>query len=315
MDSFRVRNSSPNAQRKLLLPVSLGFSSVSLIHILDQHIARQLSRTGRAGYSLHVSHVNSPNENKCSVEEHLRLLRDLYPRYDMDFVTFNTTEAEAFVGEDLSESAESPNIANLVSSTRSPTSQADMLEVALTRTLVRKAKTLGCEGILWGHTTTRLAGKVLSETAKGRGFSLPWIVTDGPAPFGIDFYFPMRELLSKEVETFAKVQQLPTMILEPDNSSNRVPVSSKNSTIDGLMKEYFKSVEKDYPSIVANVVRTTNKLQACENVGSTPCRLCRMPVIAEQFGLSGWGGNQESPCKDEDKSLEGLCYGCARSTA
>ena len=315
MDSFRVRNSSPNAQRKLLLPVSLGFSSVSLIHILDHHIARQLSRTGRAGYSLHVTHVTSSNEDKGFAEEHLRLLRNLYPRYDMDMITFSAPEAETCVGEKSSDSAESSNFGSMISSTHSPTSQADMLEIALTRTLVCKAKSLGCEGILWGHTTTRLAGKVLSETAKGRGFSLPWIVKDGPSPFGIDLYFPMRELLSKEVETFAKAQQLPTIILGSASSTNRVPVSSKNTTIDGLMKEYFESVEKEYPSIVANVVRTTTKLQPYEDDGSTPCKICRMPVTAEQFGLSGWDGNQESPSSAEGNSLEGLCYGCTRCTS
>lgn len=76
-------------------------------------------------------------------------------------------------------------VRSLLGALASPTSRTDVLAVLRARLVVEIAKREGCEGVLWGDTTTRLAEKTLGETAKGRGFSIPWRTADGDSPFGM----------------------------------------------------------------------------------------------------------------------------------
>jgi len=104
------------------------------------------------------------------------------------------------------------------------------------------------------------------------------------------------------------------LIIYQESSSN-ISASSKDATIDDLMAQYFESVEKDYPSIVANVVRTSSKLQPFSLDETTDCGLCGLPVEEGTDGIYGWGGDQNSVSRvaraiDQDSIL---CYGCSRS--
>ena len=196
----------------------------------------------------------------------------------------------------------------------SATAQSDVISVLRTRLIAKIAKEWGCEGILWGDCTTRLAEKTLAETVKGRGFSLPWQVTDGESPYGTAFNYPLQDLLKKELVAYADMANPSfSSLIHRAPGSGQPSASSKNTTIDDLMKQYFESVEENYPSIVANVVRITSKLQAppSQSTGQR-CKLCSMPVTNGNFGIHGWGGNQQDSV-DTSSELKGFCYGCTRS--
>lgn len=235
-------------------------------------------------------------------------------------------------------SVNSIEISDLMNSLRMPTSRSDIASISLTQAIVREAHSLGCDGILWGDTTTRLAEKILAATALGRGATLPWLVNDGPSPYTsanssetVLFIYPMKDILRKELEPYNDIQSLPVLSAVEQGNVGSV-VSSKNATIDSLMKEYFEGVEKDYPSIVTNVVRTSSKLRPLQGVdtglskSSLSCELCGVPVPAGTFGIHGWGGSQEPEGEVESSRPETiptnpvaatsykLCYGCARST-
>lgn len=198
----------------------------------------------------------------------------------------------------------------------SASSVADVTSVFRTRLAVRFAREHECEGILWSHSTTKLAETILAETAKGRGFSLPWQVLDGPSPYGVDFYYPLRDVLKKELISHAKICE-PSLLdlIDPKAfETTAAPPSAKNTTIDVLMKQYFEDVEETYPSIVSNVVRTAGKLvvpDAEKITTAARCRLCQMPVGNDRMGIAGWGGHQEDD--SEDVGSKHLCYGCSRS--
>jgi len=145
----------------------------------------------------------------------------------------------------------------------------------------------------------------------------------------------MKDVLRKELEPYGQVSDI-TTLSTPQRAIGAV-VSSKNATIDGLMKEYFESVEKDYPSIVANVVRTSSKLRPSDEIASqlrddntdyrpTSCELCGVPVASGAFGIHSWGGGSQAarsggssqqtiiPVDPTVVVEHRLCYGCARST-
>lgn len=314
------------AQRKLLLPLSFGPCSSSLLQILDQHIDGQYARMNRAGYELHVVHIdvfldtsdrkdasNLLEKYKHRFSRHTYSTVGLEEALQLDGINWEALGVE--VPPDTKKPA-TEKLQQLLGSVSSATSRADIASTLLTRLLVNVATTNNCESILFGDSTTRLAEKTLAQTAKGRGFSLPWQVSDGASPYGIGFNYPLRDLLKKELVTYTSFTQLhlAELVIFQEKSTN-ISASSKMTTIDDLMAQYFESVEDNYPSIVANVVRTSSKLQSLTENESSNCGLCGLPVAEATDGIYGWGGDQhpKSPPAKEDGQPRILCYGCSRS--
>ncbi|KAK3680164.1 Cytoplasmic tRNA 2-thiolation protein 2 [Recurvomyces mirabilis] len=259
MESFRVRHAEAGSERILLLPLSLGACSTTLIHVLSQHLAGQSERTGRTGFKLHILHVDGTEPAQSSSS--LNKVRECYPQHSYsslplaDALSLEGIHELLNLTESQENTAEALSIA--VANLNSATSRDDILQLLQRKLVVDFAKRHNCEAILWGDSTTKLAERTLAETAKGRGFNLPWTVSDGESPHGIPFYFPMRDLLSKEIVAFTTMTEPPLADLVVQREQKRM-VSTKNTTIDELMKQYFESVEQEYPGIVANVVKTTS---------------------------------------------------------
>lgn len=315
MEAFRTRHSTEGEERRVLLPISLGVSSVTLLHILDRHLQGQRDRTGRTGFSLQLLFVEMPENDACSHNSKLGLIKARFPQYKLEALPLSTLflpSTSLYPAPNLVKAQD--ELLRLLGSVSSATSRADITNLLKTRLIVRFAQENKCEGVMWGSSTTKLAETVLAETAKGRGFALPWSVTDGLSPYGIPFFYPMRDVLKKELISLLTLENgengLKAQIEEEGETI--APPSSKNTTIDILMKQYFESVEEHYPSIVSNVVRTTGKLQEGKWVGAQKCKLCQLPVDDALLGINGWRGDQELHQEAGEREV-GLCYGCARS--
>ncbi|KAF2489975.1 hypothetical protein BU16DRAFT_471306 [Lophium mytilinum] len=322
MESFRVRHSTPDQTRKLLLPMSFGVSSVTLLHILDYQLKNQTAKTGRTGFQLLVVHIDTSAVEKNAPDP--SFMSKLQARFkDHSYATVplkDVFETPSSYSNDqnieVDPTPTSDQLSTFLATLPSATALADVLSTLRTRLLVAYARQHGCEAILWGDSTTRLAEKTLSETAKGRGFALPWSIADGQTPAGIPSNYPLRDLLKKELTSHANFVNPPlTEVVYAPEPTGPVSTSSKTTTIDDLMKAYFESVEENYPSIVANVVRTATKLDAAKfEEGDERCSLCGMPVPDGKFGIHGWGGDQHDvQGVSPGEQTEALCYGCTRS--
>jgi cytoplasmic tRNA 2-thiolation protein 2 len=324
LESFRVNfAASPDQQRKILLPLSHGVSSTTLLHILDLHLNTQRSKTNRTGFAISVLVVDEGSLDSAR----LGRVRERYanheyaslPLHDVFRLLPDDASLRALLPESQIQEVPSTQeqLTSLIASLTSATARADVLTTLRTRLIVEHAKQTGCESILWGDSTTRLAEKTLAETAKGRGFSLPWQISDGKSPFDINFHYPLRDVLKKELFSYVDLAEpaLSALVYEPQSGATQASMSSKNTTIDDLMKQYFESVEENFPSIVSNVVRTTGKLEVPAGATSNPrCSLCSMPVPDGRFGIHGWGGDQHDGADDAAAvSGRSLCYGCTRS--
>jgi cytoplasmic tRNA 2-thiolation protein 2 len=328
METYRIRGSTAKSARKLLFPLSFGPSSASLLQILDQHLQGQYDRMNRAAYELFVVHIDlyvEDTDRKASAAL-LEKYKSRFPRHSfcrfgleeallLDIIDWKALNVPGAAVEDIQRPA-TQRLQQLIGSMPSATSRADIISTLVTRLLVDVAKRKDCESILFGDSTTRLAEKTLTETAKGRGFSLPWQVSDGMSPHGIAFNYPLRDLLKKELVAFSCLNKhsLKELIICQEPSSH-ISVPSKLTTIDDLMAQYFESVEENYPSIVANVVRTSSKLQPAADLNAMACNLCGLPVAEGADRIFGWGSDQNShswPAKDIDLGNI-LCYGCSRS--
>ncbi|KAJ1335387.1 cytoplasmic tRNA 2-thiolation protein 2 [Microdochium nivale] len=227
-------------------------------------------------------------------------------------------------------------LAHLFSQLPSATSRADVRRLLTRHLLITTAAVSSCDVLLLGYNTTSLAELTLSETAKGRGFALPWMVNDGVIPLPrsisdnindrpqaekgkneadgtteIPIYSLLRDIYRKELFVYltsssstpsssssppplssstsqppstdytatTEIQPqtplsslipphlLPPHLRDPSSSSSSSPpaptaavVSHRDLSIDDVMARYFADVEANYPSVVANVVRTTGKL-------------------------------------------------------
>jgi cytoplasmic tRNA 2-thiolation protein 2 len=307
------------------VPLSFGVSSTTLLQVLDVHLKTQKSKTGRTGFAISVVSIDNV-ERSLPVDSLLAKVREQFPDHEYaslplhdvfrllpdDAALQDLVPLPAEQGDDTPQS----QLARLVNSLTSATARADVLSTLQTRLIVEHAKMTGCESVLWGDSTTRLAEKTLSETAKGRGFSLPWQVTDGASPTGVNFHYPLRDVLKKELISFIDLAEsaLSSLVHEPSPGATQASTSSKNTTIDDLMKQYFESVEENFPSIVSNVVRTSGKLAMPADATSDPrCSLCDMPVLGGRFGIHGWGGDQHDGADGTVAVARNICYGCTRS--
>lgn len=310
--------------------MSLGLSSITLLHILDEQLRTQLERSGRSSYNLHVLHVDqSPLIEHADHQKALALLKERFPAHTYstvlleDVFEYRINFEKEILDSRPAKTKPFPNdnnarLQHLMSNLPSAASRADVVNWLRLMLIIEIARHGGYDSVLYGDSTTRLAERTLSETAKGRGGSLPWLTADGVLPHGLKIIYPVRDILKKEILTYASTTSPPLTTLVLDSvAPNQASVSSKATTIDSLMSQYFESVEQNYPSIVANVVRTSSKLLAPSLPFTTPlCNLCKLPV---EEASRRWGGDQASstvPSVDEDtalRNIETLCYGCARS--
>ena len=303
MESYRFKNLTVEQKKRLLLPLSGGVSSLSLLQILDAQLREQISKQNRTAYELVVVHVDlletdqavsaswyQETESRFVLHEYLPIVKvHEVLRIDEDLES-------ALALLELNRKAEIDDqhfYSTIMSSTTSVTTRADLRELLVRRLLVSLAKQHSCDSILWGHSDSRLASQALADVAKGRGASVPGTLADGPSPEGINFSYPMRDLFKTELELYGTTLSSPLHPLASSRETEHV-VSLRNTSIDNLLSTYITSQGEKYPSIMANVVRTASKLQPpSHKFDSTYCAVCRCAMNVE--------GHAES-----------LCYGCQR---
>ncbi|KAI4137622.1 MAG: hypothetical protein LQ341_005065 [Variospora aurantia] len=331
VESNKLRATFKDAPRSLLLPVSFGSSSLSLFHILDQQLRDQKNRTGRCSFQIEVLFIDQAAVvQQDEYEEVWKSLKERFPSHSysvarledvFDYITDLPRDGPALdtAMTDGTILSKQQNLENFLSSLPSATSRTDMIGILRSRLITSLATDHGCEFILYGDSTTRLAERTLSETAKGRGGAIPWLTADGQSPHGVRTVYPMRDLLRKEIVAYAGMADPPlTPLLLQQKGAPNVVTSSKNTTIDDLMAQYFGSVEQNYPSVVANVVRTSSRLEAPlpKSRAGRLCSVCRLPLAQGTEGLR-WSGDQGSPERHVDlgqsRDAAASCYGCARA--
>ena len=314
LEANKIRGGFKELQKTLLLPVSFGASSMTLLHILDQQLQNRAQQGRHAGYNLHVLFVDhSTVLEQVDVRTTMELLKQRYPAHSYTTISLEDCFEYGVGFEPFCIGGEA-RLQHIILSMPSATSKSDFIDIARRRLIIAFAKKCGNDSILFGDSTTRIAEKTLSETAKGRGGALPWLTADGFTK-GIHCIFPMRDLLRKEITAYASMvsPSLTPLILDV---SHKVSASSKDTTIDGLMSQYFESVEQNYPSIVANVVRTSGRLIPPDTLGARrSCSMC-----GDCISTNPWGGEQQDSMtasqpadSNGHKTALALCYGCART--
>lgn len=308
----RTQKSSSTTKPTFLIPLSGGVSSVTLLSVLCAHIRRQNEKTGRTGYDVVACHVDLSGD--AGQAAWWTKLKEVFPECEfLPVLALNRVFTEdATILNDLSllglKRAEDENeedfLVHIFTSARSATSRSDLRELLLRRLVVAMAKQRDCDGILWGHSDTKLAATTLSLVAKGRGGSVSGELADGSVLWDMRFAYPSRDLYKAELRMYLDCESEDTVeyILGTEReegdrgqqNGNEPVVSLKGMSIDDLLGIYIGREGEKYPGIMANVVRTSGKLVAPNATDDKRCRLCAAEVER--------GGDHE----------RSLCYGCER---
>ncbi|KMP08945.1 hypothetical protein CISG_04029 [Coccidioides immitis RMSCC 3703] len=328
MERYRLRNAPKDRQRKLILPLSYGVSSLALLHIVSSLLLKQRT-TGqkRTAFDLHVLIVDpvSLHPSKgAAASGRLAKIKEAYPDntysevplrsifdYDPDIRGDISQHTGIPLGSNPSRSDE--EILNLFrASFSTATARADIDGILLRRLIVAFAKSHKCDGILWGDSDSRLAAKTLANVAKGRGSSLVWNVCEGMSPWDIYFNFPLRDLYKSELEVYASYALRDLQQIIDQDPRNFEDLSNRHMSIEDLMSQYVLTQGAKYPGVMANIVRTVDKLTTPGVENAKMCILCRVPAGENLNAASGSqmdiGSNGETTTVPRS-----TCYGCMRT--
>jgi cytoplasmic tRNA 2-thiolation protein 2 len=314
-----------------------------LVHALDRNIQYQLDRNRKGIFEAAVVHIDSTlsassPSGPLPAEELLSKYRAQFPRISfqripletaLDLKTINWSSLPKI---DTNLPARE-RLSKLFNDLPSTTSRADLLRLLIRHILVSFAMNNSFHALFLAHTTTGLAELTLTEAAKGRGLAIPVNVNDGQfpvtifgsshtqksageealAPTNVTFpvYYLLRDVFRSEITTYhTLIQPSIVELVVKDESKRSTVVSHKDLSIEDIMSRYFESVEKEYPSVVANVVRTTGKLARVQS--SHSCDLCGMAL--DEAGNARWNGEIGITAEDgHEEQARQLCYGCERS--
>lgn len=334
---------------RYLAALSFGPSSAALTRMLSENLAYVRTKANPkipVAYELLVLHVDTDLRSRgpgeaSEAEKLLGRYRERFPGLEFrcvplsDALKLRSVDWSALPGAGVS-SDPAERMRTLFDGLPSVTSKADVLRLLIRHLLLAQAVENGCEALLMGCTTTALAELTLAEVAKGRGFSVPWQINDGPFPLPdgllsslptseqngatpntIHIYYPLRDVFRKEIHSYLDICEPPLTDLvvspESDTTAGSAVVSHRDLSIEETMTRYFESVEESYPAVVTNVVRTTGRLGRAGPGEGEACSVCGMAV--DESGDARWKGEIGAEVKgSEEGGAPRLCYGCERST-
>jgi cytoplasmic tRNA 2-thiolation protein 2 len=286
-----------------------------LLQILDRQLYRQRIKRGRNAYELLVLMVETPSlDNERSHSECFEALKHNFQYHTFSVLSLSTVfELDQSIFKDfaslgtLDPTSAQASLETLLSAARTASTRADLFDTLRTRLIVAFAKLNNCDAVLWGHSNSRLAAKALAAVAEGRGGSLPFQISDGLSPWGVHFYYPVRDLFKPELIAYAKLfpdTLFELMVQEPLNAKPAKAI--RDTSINDLLAEYINSQGEKYPSIMANVVRTASKLQSpAIPTEDLKCSVCAMPTrVEDSRQMQAESGDERSH----------LCLACQRSS-
>ncbi|OZJ02183.1 hypothetical protein BZG36_04321 [Bifiguratus adelaidae] len=301
---------------KAMVAFSGGPSSRALLHLMKgfQHVGSHQSGQKRLFDELVICHIDETAAfNGSSTLDMARVVVDTeYP----DFTFHGQLIEDIYEDEALSSIDKKEKLRQLFAQAGSLTAKEDLLWHIKMHLLVKAAQKLGCTRLILGDSATRIAIKVISFTAKGRGYSLPLEIggdIHGLYP-NLVILRPLKDMLAKEIAIYDHSQGLLNSLVPATNFSTMAPPTA---SIDRATEEFIVGLDRDFPSTVSTIVRTASKLKLASSMnGQSRCALCHMPI---QSGSKDWKQRitvQSTQCTRD--SAPGtltvpeniLCYAC-----
>ncbi|KAM6118050.1 LOW QUALITY PROTEIN: cytoplasmic tRNA 2-thiolation protein 2 [Pterocles gutturalis] len=206
------------------------------------------------------------------------------------------------------------------------TAREELLQMLRTHLILQTARTRGYTKVMTGESCTRVAIKLLTNLALGRGAFLAidtGFVDDRHGDVLV--VRPMRDYTAKEIAFYNHYFDVPTVIVPPLLTKRR-----EKPSIHRLTESFLLGLQEDFPSTVSTVYRTGEKLSPAPAKASSEserCLLClcaldiegeeelalEPTLIVEEPELAENGCCQDAPTAGAESKaafIPLLCYGC-----
>lgn len=298
-DRYKVKFGDSVAQEKVILPLSLGKSSLVLLDVLVGLFDEQ-TRNPRAklGFEIVVVHVDDSNVTRYrnGAKDLIRALEEHYDtqRYPISFKvvdiqSFMHRGARAkvrllpdFASSKSSLDHDGSTIEQIFEGCPNRASREDLLRIIIADLINKYAASMGASSILWGHGMSTLASEVIALTVKGRGSEIHTQLTDGVQIMlgrDIDIVHPLRDCSEGEIDKYITMKQLERFIHLPVDEQEKM--MNKQKTIPEVITNYYRYVDGADDNIVSTVVKTGAKLDEPRSFNGKLCTVCGKKIYNE----------------------------------
>uniref|UniRef100_A0A452EMN9 Cytoplasmic tRNA 2-thiolation protein 2 n=1 Tax=Capra hircus TaxID=9925 RepID=A0A452EMN9_CAPHI len=237
--------------------------------------------------------------------------------------------------------AQTQAMSRLFDSVKTLTAKEELLQTLRTHLILHVARNHGYSKVMTGDSCTRLAIKLMTSLALGRGAFLAWDTGFSDERHGdVVVVRPMREHTLKEVAFYNRLFAVPSVCTPALDTK-----APEKASIHRLMETFILRLQAQFPSTVSTVYRTSEKLVKAPRDGCVAgprCLLCMCTLDVDTADSATAFGAQTShlpqmqppvtqagvaagPCccagmgggpgcyRGEDpraQVMEQLCYGC-----
>ncbi|XP_054444925.1 cytoplasmic tRNA 2-thiolation protein 2 [Pteronotus mesoamericanus] len=172
--------------------------------------------------------------------------------------------------------AQTEALSRLFNSAKTLTAKEELLQTLRTHLILHVARTHGYSKIMTGDSCTRLAIKLMTNLALGRGAFLAWDTGFCDERHGdVVVVRPMRDHTLKEVAFYNRLFAVPSVLTPAIDTK-----APEKASIHRLMEAFMLRLQAQFPSTVSTVYRTSEKLIKAPRDGSAGdppgprCLLC-----------------------------------------
>uniref|UniRef100_A0A8D0NDG8 Cytoplasmic tRNA 2-thiolation protein 2 n=1 Tax=Sus scrofa TaxID=9823 RepID=A0A8D0NDG8_PIG len=235
-------------------------------------------------------------------------------------------------------------LCRLFDSVKTLTAREELLQTLRTHLMLHVARTHGYSKVMTGDSCTRLAVRLLTSLALGRGAFLAWDTGFSDERHGdVVVVRPMREHTLKEVAFYNRLFAVPSVFTPAIDTK-----APEKASVHRLMEAFLLRLQARFPSTVSTVYRTSEKLLKAPRDGFAAgppgprCLLCMcaldvdtadsatafgaqttshvsptQPPVPEAGAAGGpcccaQMGGAQGCCREAARAcvIEQLCYGC-----
>lgn len=198
----------------------------------------------------------------------------------------------------------------LFSSLKTLTAKEDMLQTLRLHLILHIARENGYSKVMMGDSCSRLAVKLLSNIALGRGAALASDTGFSDARYGdVVIVRPMRDYSSKEIAFYSRMFNVPSVFISGLDTKTQ-----DKASIQRLTESFVTNLQSDFPSTVSTIYRTSEKLhtvippQSQTAEPASKCLLCLCTLDTKEDKASAFHATlvseQLSQFKRQDPSVD-----------
>ncbi|XP_067158464.1 cytoplasmic tRNA 2-thiolation protein 2 [Apteryx mantelli] len=223
-------------------------------------------------------------------------------------------EEPAAPGARLPAAARTEELLQLFEAAETLTAKEELLQMLRTHLILHTARTQGYTKVMMGDSCTRVAVKLLTNLALGRGAFLAMDTGFMDSRHGdVAVVRPMREYMAKEIAFYNHFFGVSTVITPALRAKRR-----EKTSIHRLMEDFLLGLQAEFPSTISTVYRTGEKLstapaEASSEPGAEPQRcllcLCALDTLAEEdLALEPTLIAEEAAQRPQGLAEDGCCH-------